>query len=151
MRRLGLLHHAWFAADCSLFYRTAPGINQPLLSVGMSENTHKTMPCSQDKEITFKFAADATAEHPYASTGYGRGAFSVRVRTSKARTAFPVGPLVRVDGGCMELDGPTLITGRRLSVLVIRAATAPRRSPRSPPCVTVQNLRATHLENGLEL
>ena len=24
---------------------------------------------AQDKEITLKFAADATAEHPYASTG----------------------------------------------------------------------------------
>ena len=50
-----------------------------LLSVGMSEDTHKTMSYSrrdaQDKEITFKFAADATAEHPYASTGHGRGAY----------------------------------------------------------------------------
>ena len=34
----------------------------------MSEDTHKTMSYSrrdaQDKEITLKFAADATAEHP---------------------------------------------------------------------------------------
>ena len=41
----------------------------------MSEDTHKTMSYSrrnaQDTEITFKFAADATAEHPYASTARG--------------------------------------------------------------------------------
>ena len=61
------------------FYRTSPGINQRLLSVGMSEDTHKTMSYSrrdaQDKAITLKFAADATAEHPYASTGHVRGAY----------------------------------------------------------------------------
>ena len=58
----------------------------------MSEDTHKTIPYSrrdaQDKEITFKFAADATAEHPYASTGHGRGAYVSDVcapgRTSQA-------------------------------------------------------------------
>ena len=61
------------------FYRTSPGINQRLLSVGMSEDTQKTMSHSrrdaQDKEITFKFAADATAEHPYASMEHGHGAY----------------------------------------------------------------------------
>ena len=61
------------------FYPSSAGISQRLLSVGASENTHKTMPHSrrdaQDTEVTFKFAADATAEHPYASTGYGRGAY----------------------------------------------------------------------------
>ena len=69
----------WESIDSSLFNRTSPGINQPLLSVGMSEYTHKTMPYSrrdaQDKEITLEFAADATAERPYASTEHGRGAY----------------------------------------------------------------------------
>ena len=43
---------------------------------------------------------------------------SVRERATKARTAFPVGPMARVDGGCMELDVPALITGGCLSALV---------------------------------
>ena len=73
------------------------------------------------------------------------------MRTSKARTAFPVGPLAREGSGCMELDGPAIISGGCLSVLVTRAATAPRRSPRSPPCVTVQNFWVADLENGFEL
>ena len=59
-----------------------------------------------------------------ATTGHARGAYgSVQERLSKARTAFPVGPLARVGGGCMELDVPALITGGRHSVLVIQAAT----------------------------
>ena len=48
---------------------------------------------------------------------------SVRERTSKVRTAFPVGLLARVGGGCMELNGPAIISGGCLSVLVARAAT----------------------------
>ena len=67
-----------------------------------------------------------------ATTGHARGAYgSVRERLSKARTAFPVGPLARVGGGCMELDVPALITGGRLSVLVIRAATGVSRAGRT--------------------
>ena len=50
---------------------------------------------AQDKEITFEIAADATAEHPYASTGHGRGAYVSALPSTKARTAFPVGPLAR--------------------------------------------------------
>ena len=50
-------------------------------------------------------AARAAAVHPTASTGHAHGAYvSVRERTTKARMAFPVGPLARVGGGCMELN-----------------------------------------------
>ena len=48
-------------------------------------------------------AARAAVEHPTVATGHARGAYgSVRERISKARTAFPVGPLARVGGGCIE-------------------------------------------------
>ena len=60
-----------------------------------------------------------------ATTEHARGAYgSVRERFSKARTAFPVGPLARVGGGCMELDVPALKTGGRLSALVILSHTS---------------------------
>ena len=59
-----------------------------------------------------------------ATTGHARGAYgSVREHLSKARRAFPVGPLARVGGGCMELDGTAIIFGGCLSVLVTSAAT----------------------------
>ena len=116
----------------TFFYRTSPGVNQRFLSVMMSDTTHKTMPYSrrhaQDKEITFKFAANATAEHRYTSTLHGAWPWSVRVRTFKARTAFPVGPLARGGGGCMELDVPAFITGRCLSLLVAQATTGVSRT-----------------------
>ena len=64
-------------------------------------------------------AARAAAVHPTASTGHAHRAYvSVRERTTKARTAFPVGHLAMVGGGCMELDVPALITGGCLSALV---------------------------------
>ena len=63
-------------------------------------------------------AARAAVEHPTAATGHARGAYAIRERTTKARTAFPVGPLARVGGGCMELDVPALIAGGCLSALV---------------------------------
>ena len=48
-------------------------------------------------------AARAAAVHPTASTGHAYRAYvSVRERTTKARTAFLVGPLARVGGGCIE-------------------------------------------------
>ena len=69
-------------------------------------------------------ATRAAAEHPTASTGHACGAYvSVQERLSKARTAFPVGPLARVGGGCMKHDGPTIISGGCLSVWATRAAT----------------------------
>ena len=59
-----------------------------------------------------------------ATTGHAHGAYgSVREGVSKARTAFPVGPLARVGGGCMELDGTAIMFGACLSVLVTSAAT----------------------------
>ena len=74
-------------------------------------------------------AARAAAVHPTASTGHAHRAYvSVRERTTKAMTAFPVGPLARVGGGCMELDGPAIISGGCLSVLVVRAATGVSRA-----------------------
>ena len=57
---------------------------------------------------------------PVEPTAYG----SVRERFSKARTAFPVGPLARVGGVCMKLDVPALKTGGRLSALVIISHTS---------------------------
>ena len=64
-------------------------------------------------------AARAAAVHLTASTGHAYRAYvSVRERTTKARTAFPVGPLAMVRGGCMELDVPALIAGGCLSALV---------------------------------
>ena len=45
--------------------------------------------------------------HAHAAEGSAQAAIcSVRERTSKARTAFPVGPLARIGGGCIEYDGP---------------------------------------------
>ena len=74
-------------------------------------------------------AARAAAVHPTASTGHAHRAYvSVRERTTKARTAFPVGPLARVGGGCMKIDVTALITGGCLSVLVIQAATGVSRA-----------------------
>ena len=54
------------------------------------------------------------------------------MHTSKARTAFPVTPLDRVDGGRIEDDNQALITGSHLSASASMAATAPRWLPRSP-------------------
>ena len=53
---------------------------------------------------------------------------SVRERTSKARMAFLIGLLARVGGGCMELDGPAIMSGGCLSILVARAATGVSRA-----------------------
>ena len=62
---------------------------------------------------------------PPRSTRRGRGAcpWSSRERTSKARTAFLVAPLAMVDGECMGLDGPALISTCCHSALAARAAT----------------------------
>ena len=133
------------------FYRTSPGINQPLLLVGMSENTHKTMPYSrrdaQDTEITLKFAADATSEHPYASAAHACTYVSGCV--SKARTAFPVAPLARVGGGCIELDGPAIISGGCLSVSATRDTTGVSRArdvrKRAPRCNFASKLNRERL------
>ena len=75
-------------------HRSSPGLNQRLLSVGTSENTHKTMPYSrrdaQDAENLLKLAADATTEHPNASTGHGRRAYvSALVRPGQPSLSVP--------------------------------------------------------------
>ena len=50
--------------------------------------------------------------HICAAVGYAQEAIcSVRERTSKARMAFLVGPLARVGGECIGLDGPVIIFG----------------------------------------
>ena len=68
--------------------------------------------------------ARAAAVHPTASTGHAHGVYvSVRERTTKARMAFLLGPLAMVGVEFMEQDGPALVTGGCLSVLVIQAAT----------------------------
>ena len=73
---------------------------------------------------------------PPRSTRRGRGAcpWSSRERTSKARTAFLVAPLAMVDGECMGLDGPALISTCCHSALAARAATG-------APTVTAVTLR----------
>ncbi len=53
---------------------------------------------------------------------------SVRERTTKARMAFLLGPMARVGARCIKLDGPALVTGDCLSVLVIQAATGVSRA-----------------------
>ena len=58
----------------------------------------------------------------------GHGPWSARERTSNDRTAFPVGLLARVGGGCMEIDGTTIIFGGSLSLLVTSAATGVSRA-----------------------
>ena len=74
-------------------------------------------------------AARAAAVHPTASTGHAHGAYvSVRERTTKARMAFLLGPMARVGVRCIEHDGPALVTGGCLSVLVIQAATGVSRA-----------------------
>ena len=73
---------------------------------------------------------------PLRSTRRGRGAcpWSSRERTFKARTAFLVAPLAKVDGECMGLDGPALISTCCHSALAARAATG-------APTVTAVTLR----------
>ena len=70
-------------------------------------------------------ALAATEHSRRRALGRGRKAcpYSSRECISKVMTASPVAPLVRVDGKCMGVDGPTLKTTRRLSVLAARAAT----------------------------
>ena len=77
--------------------------------------------------------------------------WSVRERTFKARTAFPVGPLVRIGGGCMELDGPAIISGGCLSVSAARDATGVSRARDVRKRDVGRNLRVPVLENGWEL
>ena len=87
------------------------------------------------------------------TTGHARGAYgSVRERLSKARTAFPVGPLARVGGWCTELDVSALKTGGRLSVLVILSHTSRhgRVARTGRACVTsVQKLLCTAIRERL--
>ena len=73
---------------------------------------------------------------PPRSTRRGRGAcpWSSRERASKARTAFLVAPLAMVDGECMGLHGPALISTCCHSALAARAATG-------APTVTAVTLR----------
>ena len=56
------------------------------------------------------------------------GAYVSASQFSKGRTAFPVGLLARVGGGCMEVDGTAIIFGGCLSVLVTSAATGVSRA-----------------------
>ena len=96
-------------------------------------------------------AARVAAEH----SGLGRGReacpYGSRECISKVRTASPVAPLARVDGQCMDLDGPTLKTTRRLSVLAARAATgAPTVTAVTWP-VLRKNFCVPYLGTGYEL
>ena len=81
----------------------------------------------------------------------GHGPWSACERTSKARTALTVGLLARVGGGCMELDGPAIISGDCLSVLAARDATGVSRARDVRKRDVGKNFWATDLENGLEL
>ena len=104
---------------------------------------------AQDTEITLKFAADATSEHPYASAAHACTYVSGCV--SKARTAFPVAPLARVGGGCIELDGPAIISGGCLSVSATRDTTGVSRARDVRKRDVGRILRRGSIVNGLEI
>ena len=90
--------------------------------------------------------------HAHAAEGSAQAAIcSVRERTSKARTAFPVGPLARIGGRCIELDGPAIISGGCHSLLAARDATGVScaRDVRKRDIGAI--LRRSSIENGLEL
>ena len=55
--------------------------------------------------------------------------------------AFLVGLLVRVGGGCIELDGPAIISGGCLSVWAARDATGVSRACARTKCNMGKNLR----------
>ena len=65
--------------------------------------------------------------------------------------AFLVGLLVRVGGGCIELDGPAIISGGCLSVWAARDATGVPRARDVRKRDVGRNLRVPVLENGWEL
>ena len=92
---------------------------------------------------------------PPRSTRRGRGAcpWSSRERTSKARTAFLVAPLARVDGECMGLDGPALKSTCCHSALPLaaRAATGAPTVTAVTLCVVREYLRVPDLGTGFEL
>ena len=92
------------------------------------------------------------ATEPPRSTRRGRGAcpWSSRERIPKARTAFLVAPLARVDGGYMDFDGPASISTCCHSALAARAATRAPTVTAVTLCVVRVDLcvpfRATWLE-----
>ena len=90
---------------------------------------------------------------PPRSTRRGRGAcpWSSRERTSKARTAFLVAPLAMVDGECMGLDGPALISTCCHSALAARAATGAPTVTAVTLRVVREYLRVPDLGTGFEL
>ena len=92
--------------------------------------------------------ARAAAEHP--TRPRGACPWSSRERTSKARTAFLVAPLAMIDGECMVLDGPALISTCCHSALAARAATGAPTVTAVTLCVVRVDLcvpfRATWLE-----
>ena len=90
---------------------------------------------------------------PPRSTQRGRGACprSSRERTSKARMAFLVAPLAMVDGECMGLDGPALISTCCLSALAARAATGAPTVTAVTLCVVRENLCVPFRATGFEL
>ena len=65
--------------------------------------------------------------------------------------AFLVGLLVRVGGGCIELDGPAIISGGCLSVSAARDATGVSRARDVRKRDVGRNLRVPPFENGWEL
>ena len=90
---------------------------------------------------------------PPRSTRRGRGACprSSRERTSKARMAFLVAPLARVDGECMVLDDPALIFTCCHSALAARAATGALTVTAVTLRVVRKYLRVPDLGTGFEL
>ena len=90
---------------------------------------------------------------PPRSTRRGRGAcpWSSRERTSKARTAFLVAPLAMIDGECMVLDGPALISTCCHSALAARAATGAPTVTAVTLRVMRKYLRVPDLGTGFEL
>ena len=75
---------------------------------------------------------------------------SVRERNAKSRMAFPVGPLARVGGGCMELDGPAIMSVGWLSVSAARDATDVSRARDVRKRDVGKNFCATFLDNYWE-
>ena len=68
-----------------------------------------------------------------------------------ARTAFLVAPLAMVDGECMGLDGPALISTCCLSDLAVRAATGAPTVTAVTLCVVREYSCVPFRATGLEL
>ena len=100
-----------------------PGVNQRLLSVGTSENTHKTMPYSRSRAGTLRTKKSHLSLLPMLPRSARTRPRSMAVERTYAhfqgQDGLPGWSPGQGGGECIELDVPASITGGRLSVLVI--------------------------------